>query len=222
MGKPQELIFSWCDPARASLPAPHFTGTQRKCLLQFFIKKLRHWHQNQIKINSSLKLAGTCEWSWKLPLKTSYFEYWNIHYIYQIWSLYFLLCFLSVDDLLKEAKIGPNGTIKYEEFAHAICIPTVDYWNSGDLIRAGPETFFIFSSLLLGLRNQHLPLRIPILPCDCTCTGSHPISREALQRSVSWYLNKLDVTFPCVKRVVLKKTTLTSTSALTSRVCHTA
>nr|XP_005023018.4 calmodulin-like protein 4 [Anas platyrhynchos] len=33
----------------------------------------------------------------------------------------------EVDDLLKEAKIGPNGTIKYEEFAHAICIPTVDY-----------------------------------------------------------------------------------------------
>ncbi|XP_040425435.1 calmodulin-like protein 4 isoform X1 [Cygnus olor] len=33
----------------------------------------------------------------------------------------------EVDDLLKEAKIGPNGTIKYEEFAHTICIPTVDY-----------------------------------------------------------------------------------------------
>ncbi|XP_042731986.1 calmodulin-like protein 4 isoform X1 [Tympanuchus pallidicinctus] len=33
----------------------------------------------------------------------------------------------EVDDLLKEAKIGPNGTIKYEEFTHTICLPAVDY-----------------------------------------------------------------------------------------------
>ncbi|XP_051652890.1 calmodulin-like protein 4 isoform X3 [Pseudopipra pipra] len=33
----------------------------------------------------------------------------------------------EVDDLLKEAKIGPNGTIKYDEFVRLICLPTVDY-----------------------------------------------------------------------------------------------
>ncbi|NXQ85164.1 CALL4 protein, partial [Nyctibius grandis] len=33
----------------------------------------------------------------------------------------------EVDDLLKEAKVGPNGTIKYEEFIRTICLPTVDY-----------------------------------------------------------------------------------------------
>ncbi|KAM4893152.1 calmodulin-like protein 4 [Sylvia borin] len=33
----------------------------------------------------------------------------------------------EVDDLLKEAKIGPNGTIKYEEFVRHICLPSVDY-----------------------------------------------------------------------------------------------
>uniref|UniRef100_A0A8C3LDL2 Calmodulin-like protein 4 n=2 Tax=Phasianidae TaxID=9005 RepID=A0A8C3LDL2_CHRPC len=33
----------------------------------------------------------------------------------------------EVDDLLKEAKIGPNGTIKYEEFTRTICLPAVDY-----------------------------------------------------------------------------------------------
>ncbi|XP_071610212.1 calmodulin-like protein 4 [Heliangelus exortis] len=33
----------------------------------------------------------------------------------------------EVDDLLKEAKIGPNGTIKYEDFVRVICLPTVDY-----------------------------------------------------------------------------------------------
>ncbi|XP_074773248.1 calmodulin-like protein 4 isoform X1 [Athene noctua] len=33
----------------------------------------------------------------------------------------------EVDDLLKGAKVGPNGTIKYEEFVHTICLPTVDY-----------------------------------------------------------------------------------------------
>ncbi|XP_014808168.1 PREDICTED: LOW QUALITY PROTEIN: calmodulin-like protein 4 [Calidris pugnax] len=33
----------------------------------------------------------------------------------------------EVDDLLKEAKVGPNGTIKYEEFVRIICLPTVDY-----------------------------------------------------------------------------------------------
>ncbi|NXK53436.1 CALL4 protein, partial [Chauna torquata] len=33
----------------------------------------------------------------------------------------------EVDDLLKEAKVGPNGTIKYEEFTHTICLPKVDY-----------------------------------------------------------------------------------------------
>uniref|UniRef100_U3K6C4 Calmodulin like 4 n=2 Tax=Ficedula albicollis TaxID=59894 RepID=U3K6C4_FICAL len=33
----------------------------------------------------------------------------------------------EVDDLLKEAKVGPNGTIKYEEFVHLICLPSVDY-----------------------------------------------------------------------------------------------
>nr|XP_009507559.1 PREDICTED: calmodulin-like protein 4 [Phalacrocorax carbo] len=31
----------------------------------------------------------------------------------------------EVDDLLKEAKVGPNGTIKYEEFVRNICPPTV-------------------------------------------------------------------------------------------------
>ncbi|XP_064578126.1 calmodulin-like protein 4 isoform X1 [Zonotrichia leucophrys gambelii] len=33
----------------------------------------------------------------------------------------------EVDDLLKEAKVGPNGTIKYEEFVRHICLPSVDY-----------------------------------------------------------------------------------------------
>ncbi|NWH87465.1 CALL4 protein, partial [Aegithalos caudatus] len=33
----------------------------------------------------------------------------------------------EVDDLLKEAKIGPNGAIKYEEFVRHICLPSVDY-----------------------------------------------------------------------------------------------
>ncbi|RLV92625.1 hypothetical protein DV515_00013689, partial [Chloebia gouldiae] len=33
----------------------------------------------------------------------------------------------SVDDLLREAKVGPNGTIKYEEFVRLICLPSVDY-----------------------------------------------------------------------------------------------
>ncbi|NXG10348.1 CALL4 protein, partial [Sakesphorus luctuosus] len=33
----------------------------------------------------------------------------------------------EVDDLLREAKVGPSGTIKYDEFVHAICLPTVDY-----------------------------------------------------------------------------------------------
>ncbi|KAM6304412.1 calmodulin-like protein 4 [Podargus strigoides] len=33
----------------------------------------------------------------------------------------------EVDDLLKEAKVAPNGTIKYEEFVRIICLPTVDY-----------------------------------------------------------------------------------------------
>ncbi|NXN85962.1 CALL4 protein, partial [Bombycilla garrulus] len=33
----------------------------------------------------------------------------------------------EVDDLLKEAKIGPNGAIKYEEFVRLICLPSVDY-----------------------------------------------------------------------------------------------
>ncbi|XP_072201864.1 calmodulin-like protein 4 [Excalfactoria chinensis] len=33
----------------------------------------------------------------------------------------------EVDDLLKEAKIGPNGTIRYEEFTRTICLPAVDY-----------------------------------------------------------------------------------------------
>uniref|UniRef100_A0A8V0Z046 Calmodulin-like protein 4 n=1 Tax=Gallus gallus TaxID=9031 RepID=A0A8V0Z046_CHICK len=33
----------------------------------------------------------------------------------------------EVDDLLKEAKIGPNGTIKYEEFTRTICLPAADY-----------------------------------------------------------------------------------------------
>lgn len=39
----------------------------------------------------------------------------------------FLFFFFSVDDLLKEAKVGPNGTIKYEEFVRVICLPAVDY-----------------------------------------------------------------------------------------------
>ncbi|XP_053811209.1 calmodulin-like protein 4 [Vidua macroura] len=33
----------------------------------------------------------------------------------------------EVDDLLREAKVGPNGTIKYEEFVRLICLPSVDY-----------------------------------------------------------------------------------------------
>ncbi|KFO93326.1 Calmodulin-like 4, partial [Buceros rhinoceros silvestris] len=33
----------------------------------------------------------------------------------------------EVDDLLKEAKVGPNGMIKYEEFVRIICLPMVDY-----------------------------------------------------------------------------------------------
>ncbi|CAN8187323.1 unnamed protein product [Coccothraustes coccothraustes] len=33
----------------------------------------------------------------------------------------------EVDDLLKEAKVGPNGTIRYEEFVRLICLPSVDY-----------------------------------------------------------------------------------------------
>ncbi|KAM6125431.1 calmodulin-like protein 4 [Phoenicopterus ruber ruber] len=33
----------------------------------------------------------------------------------------------EADDLLKEAKVGPNGTIKYKEFVRIICLPTVDY-----------------------------------------------------------------------------------------------
>ncbi|XP_039933686.2 translation initiation factor IF-2 isoform X2 [Hirundo rustica] len=33
----------------------------------------------------------------------------------------------EVDDLLKEARVGPNGTIKYEEFVRNICLPAVDY-----------------------------------------------------------------------------------------------
>ncbi|XP_075287856.1 calmodulin-like protein 4 isoform X2 [Opisthocomus hoazin] len=33
----------------------------------------------------------------------------------------------EVDDLLKEAKVGPNGTIKYEEFVRIVCLPAVDY-----------------------------------------------------------------------------------------------
>ncbi|NXF01090.1 CALL4 protein, partial [Smithornis capensis] len=33
----------------------------------------------------------------------------------------------EVDELLKEAKVGPNGTINYEEFVHIICLPKADY-----------------------------------------------------------------------------------------------
>ncbi|NWV79551.1 CALL4 protein, partial [Dasyornis broadbenti] len=33
----------------------------------------------------------------------------------------------EVDDLLKEAKVGPNGSIKYEEFVRHVCLPAVDY-----------------------------------------------------------------------------------------------
>uniref|UniRef100_A0A8C7EDD1 Calmodulin like 4 n=1 Tax=Nothoprocta perdicaria TaxID=30464 RepID=A0A8C7EDD1_NOTPE len=33
----------------------------------------------------------------------------------------------EVDDLLKEAKVGPNGTIKYEEFVRTISLPVADY-----------------------------------------------------------------------------------------------
>ncbi|XP_010184028.1 PREDICTED: calmodulin-like protein 4 [Mesitornis unicolor] len=33
----------------------------------------------------------------------------------------------EVDDLLKEAKVGPSGTIKYEEFVRIICRPKADY-----------------------------------------------------------------------------------------------
>ncbi|NWI13701.1 CALL4 protein, partial [Crypturellus soui] len=33
----------------------------------------------------------------------------------------------EVDDLLKEAKVAPNGTIKYEEFVRTISLPAADY-----------------------------------------------------------------------------------------------
>ncbi|NXL87050.1 CALL4 protein, partial [Alectura lathami] len=33
----------------------------------------------------------------------------------------------EVDDLLKEAKVAPDGTIRYEEFTRTICLPAVDY-----------------------------------------------------------------------------------------------
>ncbi|XP_014743299.1 PREDICTED: calmodulin-like protein 4 [Sturnus vulgaris] len=33
----------------------------------------------------------------------------------------------EVDDLLKDAKVGPNGTIRYEEFVQQLCLPSVDY-----------------------------------------------------------------------------------------------
>ncbi|XP_056355710.1 calmodulin-like protein 4 [Oenanthe melanoleuca] len=33
----------------------------------------------------------------------------------------------EVDDLLKEAKVGPSGTIRYEEFVHLLCLPSADY-----------------------------------------------------------------------------------------------
>ncbi|NXF86808.1 CALL4 protein, partial [Eubucco bourcierii] len=33
----------------------------------------------------------------------------------------------EVDDLLKEAKVGPRGTIKYEEFVRNVCLPAADY-----------------------------------------------------------------------------------------------
>ncbi|XP_019333462.1 calmodulin-like protein 4 isoform X3 [Alligator mississippiensis] len=33
----------------------------------------------------------------------------------------------EVDDLLKEAKVGPNGIIKYEDFIRRITIPVTDY-----------------------------------------------------------------------------------------------
>uniref|UniRef100_A0A8C3P4H9 Calmodulin like 4 n=1 Tax=Cyanoderma ruficeps TaxID=181631 RepID=A0A8C3P4H9_9PASS len=34
---------------------------------------------------------------------------------------------LTLDDLLREAKVGPNGTIRYEEFVRQVCLPSVDY-----------------------------------------------------------------------------------------------
>lgn len=34
---------------------------------------------------------------------------------------------LPVDDLLREAKVGPNGTIKYEELVRIVCLPPVNY-----------------------------------------------------------------------------------------------
>ncbi|XP_014106557.1 PREDICTED: calmodulin-like protein 4 [Pseudopodoces humilis] len=33
----------------------------------------------------------------------------------------------EVDDLLKDAPAGPNGTIRYEEFARLLCLPPADY-----------------------------------------------------------------------------------------------
>ncbi|XP_044835448.1 calmodulin-like protein 4 isoform X1 [Mauremys mutica] len=33
----------------------------------------------------------------------------------------------EVDDLLREAKIAPNGMVKYEEFIHTITLPVADY-----------------------------------------------------------------------------------------------
>ncbi|KAM4766474.1 calmodulin-like protein 4 [Cyanocitta cristata] len=33
----------------------------------------------------------------------------------------------EVDELLKEAKVGPNGTVRYEEFVRRICLPVPDY-----------------------------------------------------------------------------------------------
>lgn len=60
-------------------------------------------------------------------LPHSSFEDHDIPNIYATQTYIFLLLFLSVDDLLKEAKVGPNGTIKYEEFVRIICLPTVDY-----------------------------------------------------------------------------------------------
>ncbi|KAM7039237.1 calmodulin-like protein 4 [Acridotheres tristis] len=33
----------------------------------------------------------------------------------------------EVDDLLKDAKVGPKGTIRYEEFVQLLCLPSVDY-----------------------------------------------------------------------------------------------
>ncbi|NXV48130.1 CALL4 protein, partial [Uria aalge] len=99
----------------------------------------RHLHLHKIGKESHLKLPPGCHLqltpevttSNKNDLKTqilhcSSFEDHNIldkcHS-----NLYFLLLFPSVDDLLKEAKVGTNGTIKYEEFVRVICLPTVDY-----------------------------------------------------------------------------------------------